>query len=266
MRPFKITELTPQIGAVLEGVDLVSMDQEFANKIYALLLKYKVLFFQGQRMNSVQHMSLGRHFENDLSSRDEIIAGIPKMQIIASKGSDQINSWHTDRSWIPKPPMGAILQAINIPEVGGDTIWVDTEAAFSALSPEKQVYYSKLSVIHDGTLESKKKRIKATKVTQPLVRKHPDTGKPSLWASYNIPMKVSGVEKRESESILQEVFERILQPEFQVRYRWGENDIAFWDNRCTIHYAVHDYGDFPRKMRRLLIDRQEEPIPFCCDR
>jgi len=164
--------------------------------------------------------------------------------------------------------MGAVLYAERPPSNGGDTIWSDSEATLAALSRPLQAFLSTLDADHDFTksfpphlLASKnagadryeQARREHPPVIHPVVRTHPETGRPSLFVNYGFTTRINGLAPKESATILRFLFEHIQKPEFQVRWTWKRGSLAFWDNRATQHYAVNDYLPHRRIMRRATI-------------
>lgn len=255
--------LSPCIGVVVDGFDLSQgLTKSEINIVYDLLLAHKVIFFRNQTLNTAEQEKLATCFSLPKVNTPEMAPDLSKARLIEAKADKHKHTWHTDRSWTFTPPTGAILHAIDVPECGGDTIWSNTEAAYYSLPHDTQKRISSLRVIHDNQTDLSRKGIIHPTVTHPLVRVHPDTKRLALWPSYNVDMHVEGFSAEESAALLLELHSQITKPEFQVRYRWKKGDVAFWDNRCTLHYAVKDYSDYPRRMRRVLVNRNEIPKAY----
>lgn len=267
-----ITPLTPTIGAVIGNVDLSkTLDGEQIAAIRAALLQHKVVFFEDQHITPVQHRDFAARF-GDLHTHP-LYPGVPEapeMFILDNHASNPTDNdaWHTDVTFIETPPLGAILYAKLLPENGGDTCWANMQAAYEALSKPLQRFLSELDAVHDFNRGFPAKRTvaqaagaeKYTKaaeehppVVHPVVRTHPETGADGLFVNYGFTERLKGLRRNESEALLNMLFVHIQKPEFQVRWKWKPNSIAFWDNRITQHYAVNDYLPARRVMHRATI-------------
>lgn len=267
----EIRPLQPTIGAEISGVDLsrpLSAGQRDA--IRAAVLKHKVVFFRDQPLDNDQHAAFAREFgplyTHPSTTRDPKIAPIHKIAAAdAAKYEKRIHrdvgpgdAYHSDTSWRLVPTWGAVLRAVTLPEVGGDTIWVDANLAYEGLSPELKERLEGLHVTHDFREALVGAGHDYPIVAHPVVRTHRETGRKILWINYTQRPQILGVELAESRALLDEVLRQYKRPEFQVRFSWRPNSVAFWDNRAAVHYAVKNYGDFPRVLERILIE--DEPL------
>lgn len=275
----EIRRMSACIGAELPGfqiADALENDDLFA-EIHALLLKHRVLFFRDQKITRPQHVAFARRF-GDLE--DHPVAGSdpdnPGLVRIYQGGGEARkpyeNNYHSDGQWRLTPPMGAVLRAIECPEVGGDTIWVNMVEAYARL-PEhikKQIdgLRAQSSIEHGfGAVMEPEKRRKLGRdnppAEHPVVRTHPETGEKILYVcsqtthflNYHTPENVRfGLDKTPGASqLLQYLQSQASVPEYQVRFSWRPNSMAVWDNRAVQHYAVMDYWPAPRKMERAAI-------------
>jgi taurine dioxygenase len=265
MSALDIRPLTPAIGAEIFGVDLGAPD--VANHIPAIraaLLTHKVIFFRDQHISAAQHIAFARHF-GDL----EIHPATPKDQAnpeilrIAhgpdSRGTE--NAWHSDVTWRERPSLGSILRAIEVPPVGGDTLFADMHLAFLSLSPELQRIARGLNAVHDiarvfaGRLgkTADDLRAKYPPQTHPVVRTHPETGAPTLYVNTAFTSHIEGLSASESAALLAHLYATASNPEIQCRFRWQPGSIAFWDNRASQHFAASDYFPARRVMERVTI-------------
>jgi taurine dioxygenase len=264
--------LTPAIGGVVQGVDLSnSLDDEQIADIRTALLKHKVIFFEDQHITPVQHRDFAARFGK--LHTHPLYPGVPEapeMFILDNHANNPTDNdaWHTDVTFIETPPLGAILYAKLLPEDGGDTCWANMQAAYEGLSKPLQRFLSELDAVHDfsrgfpqgGQVAKQAGKEKASKaldehppVVHPVVRTHPETGADGLFVNYGFTDRIKGLRRAESEALLNMLFVHIQKPEFQVRWRWKPNAIAFWDNRITQHYAVNDYLPNRRVMNRATI-------------
>ncbi len=264
--------LTPTVGAVVEGVDLSArLDDEQIADIRAALLKHKVIFFEDQHITPVQHRDFAARFGG--LHTHPLYPGVPEAQELfildnhASNPTDN-DAWHTDVTFIETPPLGAILYAKLLPPEGGDTCWANMQAAYEGLSKPLQRFLSELDAVHDfargfparGQVAKETgadKHAKAVEdhppVIHPVVRTHPETGADGLFVNYGFTDRIKGLRREESTALLNMLFVHIQKPEYQVRWKWKPNSIAFWDNRITQHYAVNDYLPHRRIMNRATI-------------
>ena len=270
----KAEPMTRHIGAELTGVHLgdASRDDTLFQEIKSLLLRYKVLFLRGQDITRAEHVAFARKF--GALEDHPVLGGHPDhpglLQIYRSEKKESYeNNYHTDAAWRACPPMGAVLRCIECPEVGGDTIWVNMEAAYEQLPEEIKHKISGLRAKHSiehsfGAVMAPEARAKLAQdhpmVEHPVVRTHPETGNKILYvgsftthfSNYHTPEHVRfGLDKTPGASLLLNFLQsQASVPEFQVRFRWKPNSVAIWDNRCTQHYAVQDYWPDPRMMER----------------
>jgi taurine dioxygenase len=273
MPKMQIRELTPTIGAVIEGVDLAEAagNDGLIAEIRAALLKHQVIFFEDQHLSPVQHRDFAARF-GPLHTHP-LYPGVPEAPELFILDNHKDNptdndSWHTDVTFIETPPMASILYARHLPPSGGDTIWSNMKAAYEALSPAFREFLSSLDAIHDfargfpargivakGAGEDKhaKAAQEHPPVLHPVVRTHPETGQDGLFVNFGFTERIKGLRRRESDAILNMLFEHIQKPEFLIRWRWSPNAVAFWDNRVTQHYAVNDYLPHRRIMNRATV-------------
>ena len=272
MTALSIEPLTVAIGALVSGVDLSRpLDSETFQALEAALLKHQVLLFEDQVMTAAQHRDFAARF--GALHTHPLYPGVPEAPELftldnhAGNPTDNDN-WHTDVTFIETPPLGAVLHAHLLPPNGGDTIWSSMTAAYEALSPSFRDYLATLDAVHDfakgfpanGTVASaagaeKHARAVAANppVVHPVVRTHPRTGRDALFVNTTFTDHIVGLTRKESDAILNLLFEHIQKPEFLVRWRWRPNAVAFWDNRVTQHYAVNDYLPQRRVMVRATI-------------
>lgn len=262
----KIVPLAAAIGAEIRGVDLSQPldDLSFA-AIHATLMRYQVIFFRDQVLDVDQHLALACRFgEPAYSKKLPMYDGRETVSLLENDGSKTAvgGLWHTDNTDFANPPMGSLLYAEAVPPLGGDTMWCSMTAAFDALSDGMQRHLRGLTALHDN---SNVRRIYSADgslrpegvvvddpVEHPVVRSHPVTGLPSLFVNSGYTTRIVGVPDVESRHLLAMLFEHVMRPEFQVRFRWSAGTLAIWDNRATQHYALDDYKGL-RRMRRVQI-------------
>jgi taurine dioxygenase len=264
-----VKPLQPHIGAEISGVDLTQpISDEVRDGIKNAILKYKVVFFRNQHLSGQQHADFARRFgplyTHPNTKRDENIASIHK--ISAQDEKKYVNTpdpttiesgYHTDTSWRLVPTWGAVLRAVNLPEVGGDTIWVDAGAAYDLLPDGVKQLLEGKHVTHDYREALNKFGLDYPIVAHPVVRTHRETGKKILWVNFTQKPHIIGLDAAENKELLRIILDHYKKPDIQVRLSWRPGSIAFWDNRAAVHLAVRNYGDFPRLMDRILIE--DEP-------
>ena len=266
-----VKPLAPALGAVVEGIDL-ARDQDDATvaAVAAALEEHLVLFFEDQTITPEQQRDFAKHF-GDLYKHPLYPgqAGLPEIMVLEytadRKGHNDV--WHTDVTYIQTPPKASLLYAEILPEIGGDTLWVNTYLAYEALSEPLKQLTAQLEAVHDFSKAFRPERfaeygiaeqaLKAYEdnppVKHPVVRTNVATGRKALFVNQNFTSHIAGIPERESRAILALLYDHLQQPEFQVRWRWKPNAVAFWDNRFTQHYAIADYFPHHRRMRRATI-------------
>lgn len=264
--PFEIRPLQPTIGAEIHGVDLRQpLSPEQRDALRQAVLRYKVVFFRDQQLDNDSHAAFAANFgplyTHPSTTRDPKVAPIHRIAAIdAAKYEKRIHrdvlpgdAYHSDTSWRLVPTWGAVLRAVTLPETGGDTIWVDANLAYEGLSSELKERLDQLHVTHDFREALHDAGHDYPIVAHPVVRTHRETGQKILWVNFTQRPQILGVELSESKAILDEILRQYKRPEFQVRFSWRPGSVAFWDNRAAVHYAVKNYGDFPRHLERVLI-------------
>ncbi|WP_051081317.1 taurine dioxygenase [Saccharibacter floricola] len=269
----QVTRLSPAIGAVVEGIDLSKpLTPALRDEINALLLTHQVLFFRRQKVSPVQQRDFARNF-GSLHRHPifPVVKDVPEAIVLDTALNDLRDNalWHTDVTFEEKPPKAAVLAARLLPETGGgDTIWASGTAAYEGLSEGMRQRVEHLTAQHDFTRSFPVSRFGNTPealakwtetrnahppVTHPVVRVHPETGEKGLFVAEGFTTEINDVDFGESQALLSYLFHHATKPEYSVRWRWEEGDIAFWDNRITQHYAVDDYRPARRIMNRVTI-------------
>lgn len=260
-----VVPLEPAIGAEISGIDLRQpITDSVRDEIKSTLLKYKVVFFRDQELTADQHAAFaarfGKLYTHPNTTRDEKIAQIHKIAAADFAKYERVTDptsveagYHTDTSWRLVPTWGAVLRAKNLPAVGGDTVWVDAAAAYEGLSDEVKKRLEGLHVTHDFRSALNRVGLDYPIVAHPIVRTHRETGAKTLWVNFTQRPHIIGLDIAESQEVLRLVLAQYQKHEYQVRFSWRPNSIAFWDNRAAVHYAVRNYGEFPRVLERILI-------------
>ena len=265
VRPLlSVTPLQAPLGATVDGLSVEALDGPDGSRLVAELVDawsaHKVLFFPGIGLSPAQQVRLARVFGPRIAATTEAGADYRGAPTLADEGFPELllldtglghrprstNFWHTDVTFTPSPPIGSLF-VMEIPaSSGGDTMWSDQALAYEGLSEPVRELIGGLSAVH-GTPP-----LTGTSI-HPMVQHHPVTGKPHLFVNRGWTKSVTGLHAQESKHLLEMLFERAERPELQVRWHWSAGDAALWDNRCTMHYAVDDYGTERRRARRATI-------------
>ncbi|MFC5724595.1 TauD/TfdA dioxygenase family protein [Streptomyces gamaensis] len=284
---FEVKPVAAHIGAEITGVDLADdLDDAVISAIRTALLRWKVVFFRGQRLDHAGHVAFARRFgklvvlprRGSASPPDvpEIETTVDRLGLPGRYGMESaewlhrrnhtlLRRWHSDRSNHVDPPAATILRAEAVPPYGGDTTWSNLAAAYAGLSAPVRAFVDGLRAEHrlgvgyqprpgdDAYVQYLLSHQVAA--VHPLVRVLPDTKERVLFVNGYYVEQIMGLSRWESRMVLDMLLEQAVRPEYTVRFRWEPGSVAFWDNRATIHVAPGDTAhlDFPRIMHRVLI-------------
>jgi alpha-ketoglutarate-dependent sulfate ester dioxygenase len=265
----RIRPLQPTIGAEITGVDLKSpLPDDVRDEIRAAVLQWKVVFFRDQHLDRAEQEAFARQFgplyvhpstkRPEAESRPAIHSIVAERsrtieQTLIRQADELRDGYHTDTSWRLVPAWGAVLRAVTLPENGGDTVWVDAHLAYEGLPDDLKQRLEGLHVTHDFRESLLKGGNDYPIVAHPVVRTHRETGQKILWVNYSQKPHLIGLDRAESADLLTIILDQYRRLEYQVRFSWTPGALAFWDNRAAVHYAVRNYGEFPRLMERVLI-------------
>ena len=267
-----ITPISAALGAQIDGIDLTQpLNAEQRDAIEQALLKHQVIFFKKQSITPQQQARFAANF-GDLHIHPIYpnVPEQPEVLVLDTAVTDVRDNavWHTDVTFLATPAMGAVLSAKQLPAFGGDTLWASGIAAFEGLSKPLQALLDGLTATHDFTKSFPLERFGSTPedfarwdqtrknnppLSHPVIRTHPVSGRKSLFVNEGFTTRINELSALESEAILKLLFAHATRPEYTIRWRWEENDVAFWDNRVTQHYAVDDYLPNRRVMHRATI-------------
>ncbi len=288
-----VTPLSGTIGAEIRGLDLKSpLDQPTVESIRRTLLTYRVVFFPGAHLDPTEHIAFARNF-GEVTPAHPVIPGIeghPEVfeidysataKLTALYGDVAKNrsrpgggiSWHTDVTFVERPPLGSILNAVVIPKSGGDTMWTDQVAAYEGLSETIRSFIDGLTAVHDGRAQfgaildrlpeagewDDAPYRELSPVEHPVVRVHPETGQRALFVNPGFTSHIKDLSPDESATLLGFLYAHSTKPEYVVRYHWQPGDLGFWDNRVTQHAVVGDYGSQARLIQRVTL-RGDIPV------
>ncbi|MFN3857922.1 MAG: TauD/TfdA dioxygenase family protein [Caulobacter sp.] len=265
-----LTPLTPTIGVEVDGVDLSRpLSAAEVKALRQALLDWKVLFFRDQEIDTDQHLAFARCFgELEVHPFAPQKPGYPEVLAIThdreSRGRE--NTWHSDVTWRLEPSLGSVLRALEIPPVGGDTLFADMYAAYDGLSEAVKAKIEGRTAMHDFAhfrLGLKKRGKTEAEIEafnrqypmaeHPVVRTHPETGRKAIYVNAAFTQYIVGMDRDESDALLAHLYAQAAIPEYQCRFRWEPGSIAFWDNRASQHYAASDYWPAVRRMERVTI-------------
>jgi alpha-ketoglutarate-dependent taurine dioxygenase len=271
-----LVPLAGRIGAQVHGVRLSGeLGTESFAAIHQALLKHKVLFFRKQHhLDDTEHQAFAGLW-GDIISHPTVPskAGTHIFELDSQHGG-RANSWHTDITFTPNYPKVSVLRAVIIPPKGGDTVWSNTATAYQELPPELRALADTLWAVHGNDYDYAATRVerddkgakhhrevfasRLVEAQHPLVRIHPETGERTLVAGHFLKRFV-GYNTHDSDRLFEIFQHHITRLENTVRWQWAEGDVAIWDNRATQHYAINDYGDQHRLVRRVTV-RGEVPV------
>ena len=275
-RHIEVSRIAGSLGAEVAGVDLAEeLPDDVLAEIRRALLDNLVIFFRDQMLTPETQLAFARrwgeiHLHPYMAGMDDY----PEVLEIVKTPADKKNfggSWHSDQAFTPRPAMGTILYGKEIPSAGGDTLWTNLYLAYEALSPGirrmldelKGVYRGDNFSSHDGKT---RKEFYADKIgmkvvdpgstqtisTHPLVRTHPETGRRALYVGGHLH-RFEEMTEAESRPLIDFLMQHAARPEFTCRFRWASGSLAFWDNRCTMHFAINDYPAETRIMHRVTV-------------
>ena len=274
--PFHIQPLSPACGAEVTGIDLTRADDAAMQAVFAALAAHGVLFFRDQQLTPEQQVAVTRRFGTvlrvpyirHLDAHPDVIAVLKEAdeRRISTFGG----TWHSDFSFLDEPPSLTLLYAIELPPVGGDTLWASQYAAYDALSPGMQRLLDPLRCVQtawphgtrgpgiDAPVSRSIGMVRGDpsadrEVLQPVVRVHPVTGRKALFVNPVYSQKFEGMTEAESRPLLQFLFQHAASPEFCCRLRWAPGTLAVWDNRCLMHLAINDYDGSRRLLHRTTV-------------
>lgn len=257
----EVEPLNPVVGAAVTGVDLSQpLDDETFARIHQAFLDHCMLVFPGQFLEPAGLDTFGRRWGEPLvvpylkPHQDPDFPAILRVTNMGKEGTLTEN-WHFDSAFFEEPPPIAILAATHLPAVGGDTMWANQYVAYEALSDGMKALLGDLRAVFTGSKVGDDGERYEVETPHPIVRTHPITGRRALAAGRpgESMHHIEGMTREESLPLLKFVYEHASRPDFIYRHRWSPGDVVMWDNRCLLHYAVHDYGDEQRDMIRITI-------------
>ncbi len=276
-RHIEAAPISGAAGAEIAGVDLSrDLPDDVLAEVRAALLAHQVIFFRGQRLTDDQLLAFARRWGDiHLHPFMEGMPDHPEILEIVKRPTDKRNfggAWHTDQMFAPRPAMGTMLYALEVPSAGGDTMFTNQYLAYETLSPAMRAMLDGLRGVCIGdrskrsggparqnvistqmaSMRGKDPGEVPTDSVHPLVRTHPETGRKALYIGGHV-QAFEGMTDEESAPLIAFLMAHSTRPEFTCRFRWETGSLAFWDNRCTQHFAVNDYPAETRIMHRVTV-------------
>lgn len=275
-RHIEVERIAGALGAEIEGVDLAQdLSEEVLAEIRQALLDNQVIFFRDQALTPERQLAFARRWgEIHLHPYMQGMEDHPEILEIVKTPADKKNfggSWHSDQMFTAKPAMGTILYAKEVPSAGGDTLWTNQYLAYESLSEGMRRMLDPLRAVskgdnfssHDGKtrkeyyadkigMKVKDPGSTQTVTTHPLIRTHPETGRRALFIGGHV-FRFEDMTEQESWPLIDFLMQHSTRPEHTCRFRWRTGSLAFWDNRCTQHFAINDYPAETRIMHRITI-------------
>jgi taurine dioxygenase len=265
-----VTPCTPHIGAEIGNIDLTRpLSNRQVKEVHDAIIAHGVIFFRDQKIDFESHERLVRYFGEPhihvggKGTASKTIPGHPairKQYFDANSKRVSGEEWHSDQSCAEIPPMYSVLyQEIIPPNGGGDTMFASACKAYEELSPSMKAYLEGKTATHDGARGFDKAADTYPISVHPVVVRHPESGRKVLFVNREFTSHINDVSPGESRGVLEFLYDHIARPHWNMRFRWTPHSIAFWDNRCTQHYAIWDYWPNVRSGYRMFVKGTERP-------
>ena len=270
MKDLEVIPQSSALGAELRGVDLRRpLDDGTAAEIRRAFLEHQVVFFRNQRLAPRHLLAVAECFGNPVEYPfAEGISGYPLVTEIVKEPHERINfggEWHSDTTYLERPPCATLLYAVEVPAAGGDTLYSDMYRAYARLSPGMRTMLGRMQAVNTAGLLGREKRdgyasVRARNVDRldmraehPVVRTHPETGRKALYINETHTLHFRGMTRDESLPLILHLCNEAVRPELGFRLRWMRGTLTVWDNRCVQHYAINDYYGKRRVMHRVIV-------------
>jgi taurine dioxygenase len=238
---WEVRPISGALGAEVRGAHLARLDDAQWSALRELWLEHLVLFFPGQHLSHAEHVALGRRFgEIEIHPFiPKVSDAFPEIVVLDSDQGARADTWHTDVTFSPTPPMASILSMVVCPRRGGDTLWTNQYLAYETLSAPLRDLVDGLTAVHHAAPFGHPE----IRAEHPAVRIHPETGRRALYVNRTFTSHFKEMRRQESDALLRMLCDWSEQPSFQCRYAWSKGAVGIWDNRCTMHFAINDYRD-----------------------
>jgi taurine dioxygenase len=233
-----VVRLSGSLGAEVRGLRLAGADEATAERVEALLMEHMVLFFPEQHLEPAEQIAFAAHFGKP-EGHPNVRGSSEKTEVFELRASQGAiaDEWHSDLTCQDQPSVMAILNMVECPDVGGDTMWSNMVKAYEELSDPMKDLCEGLTALHDAHPHGMPDQMSI----HPVVRVHPVTGRKSLFVNEHFTRRLVELSHEESEVVLRHLTRWVAKPNFTVRYQWRQGTIAIWDNRCTQHYVLDDF-------------------------
>jgi len=275
-RQIDVLPLSGSIGAEIRGVDLsIELSQETFSEIHDAFLEHLVVVFPDQHLTPLQQIAFARRFGPVMVDPFIMsVAEFPELMVVVKDKHEKLafgEGWHSDNTYLEKPPLGSFLYALEVPSYGGDTLFANQYLAYETLSLGLRWVLNGMKAVHNPLSYNKSivagnfgahrsMRLRNDAVMQeasrietehPVVRTHPETGRKALYVNPAYTVRFSSWTEDESRGLLEYLWRHAVRPEFTCRYRWSANALTLWDNRCAMHRPINDYHGHRRVMHRV---------------
>lgn len=263
----QVSPITPALGAEVTGVDVTSMSDGQFQALFQAFVDHSVIFLRDQpALTPAQHSTFAQrfgeiHVHPAARGREAEFPGLINITTTQETQVAAGNRWHSDVSCDALPPQASILQLQKIPAIGGDTLFTSLYAAYEALSERMKCLLDGLTAQHSGEepfrhlfkFNASDASARWPENDHPIVRKHGDSQRPALFVDREFTKSINNLPKEEGKALLAFLFDHTERVDFQCRFRWSENAIAIWDNRCVLHHAMWDYQPGERFGQRISV-------------
>lgn len=273
----RVQPLSGCLGGCVSGVDLSApLSDPTIAALRAALLEHLVIFFEGQSLTPQQLVDFAARFAEPMAYPQ--LPGLPEapsVTVVLKRENEQEafgGVWHSDTTYLPRPPLGTLLYGVELPPRGGDTLFANQYRAYETLSPGLRKTLAGLRAVSSSAKaevsRTREDRLRESgtpaqhlEAEHPVVCRHPETGRPALYVNRAHTLRIAGWREDESRGLLDYLHQHQVRPEFTCRWRWSRGALAFWDNRCAQHLPVNDYHGYRRLMHRVTL-QGEVPAPM----
>lgn len=268
-RHLLVSPVAGALGAEVQGVDLARpLAPEIVEEIRQALLAHLVIFFPRQQLGPAELLAFAERFGQPIEyPQMKGLPGYPHVIAVTKLEHERVNFggvWHSDTTYLERPPLGSVLYAVEVPPYGGDTLFANQYLAYETLSEGLKKTLdglvgvntsakAEISRTREDRLREAGVELKVLVGTHPVVRTHPETGRQALYVNAAHTTHFQGWTIEESQPLLDYLFAHQVRPEFTCRFRWQPGSLAFWDNRCAQHNPINDYHGFRRVMHRVTL-------------
>jgi taurine dioxygenase len=262
-------------GVLVSDLQLSDLSDTGLSELRSAFTEHGLLFFRDQQLSPRQHLGFAKRFGEVVINRFfKPLAGYAEIAKVEKDATHETNiggGWHTDHSYDKVPAMGSILVARKLPKTGGDTRFANLYAAYEALSPDLRNTLKSLSAVHSNahlygeggyySTTDLADRLGGTdcvgEAVHPVVIRHPESGRKALYVNPAHTIGIKNWSMDESQALLDDLYAHVDQQQFTCQFNWLPGSVAFWDNRCTWHFAQNDYQGQSRLMHRITLAGSE---------